>query len=107
LARGSESALSTLTLLASGTIAELHGLRVIVASIGAAALFLAPFLDGPDAVEPLPSGGRSRLYVDASRPRIITNLHRPKQLPGRSVSSGVRQVPRSGVGGLDTGAVES
>ena len=45
LARGCESALSTLALLRDGVFKELAGLRVAIAGIGAAALLLAGFLD--------------------------------------------------------------
>lgn len=45
LARGCESALSTLALLRDGVFDELAGLRVVIAGIGAAALLLAGFLD--------------------------------------------------------------
>jgi predicted TIM-barrel fold metal-dependent hydrolase len=64
LARGSESALSTLSLLSAGTLSELDGLQLVIAGIGAAALLLSVFLDGPDASAPLPSAARSRLHVD-------------------------------------------
>jgi predicted TIM-barrel fold metal-dependent hydrolase len=64
LARGSESALSTLALLEAGTLAELAGLELIIAGIGASALLLAGFLDGPESGSAPPSAGRSRLHVD-------------------------------------------
>ncbi|MEA2303959.1 MAG: hypothetical protein QOH43_1239 [Solirubrobacteraceae bacterium] len=64
LARGSESALSTLALLEAGTLAELAGLELIIAGIGASALLLAGFLDGPEAGSAPASAGRSRLHVD-------------------------------------------
>jgi predicted TIM-barrel fold metal-dependent hydrolase len=64
LARGTESALSTLALLASGTLTELGGLELLIAGIGAAALLLSAFLDGPDAPQPPPSAARTRLWID-------------------------------------------
>jgi predicted TIM-barrel fold metal-dependent hydrolase len=64
LARGAESALSTLALLASGVLAELPGLRLVIASIGAPALLLSAFLDGPDDAPAPPSAVRSQLHVD-------------------------------------------
>lgn len=64
LARGAESALSTLHLLASGVLDELPGLRLVLAGIGAAALNLSVFLDSPDPDGPRPSAARSRLYID-------------------------------------------
>ena len=64
LARGTESALSTLGLLADGVLAERPGLDLVLAGIGGAALLLAQFLDpaesGPDA----PSAARARLHID-------------------------------------------
>jgi len=64
LARGSESAISTLVLLADGTLAELDGLNLTIAGIGAAALFMAVFLDTPVAPPPPPSVAFARLHVD-------------------------------------------
>jgi predicted TIM-barrel fold metal-dependent hydrolase len=58
LARGAESALSTLALLDAGVFDELPGLEIVLAGIGGAALLLAPFLPdhGRDA--------RGRLHID-------------------------------------------
>jgi predicted TIM-barrel fold metal-dependent hydrolase len=63
LARGTESALSTLGLLAGRVFDELADLKLVLAGIGAAALLLAPFLDdqGQDGD---PSGQRSLLHID-------------------------------------------
>jgi predicted TIM-barrel fold metal-dependent hydrolase len=57
LARGTESAASTLALAAGGTLAELPGLRLVIAGIGAAALLLGAFADGAAEL-------RERLHVD-------------------------------------------
>jgi predicted TIM-barrel fold metal-dependent hydrolase len=57
LARGTESAASTLALIAGGTLAELPGLQLVIAGIGASALLLSAFADGAADV-------RERLYVD-------------------------------------------
>lgn len=64
LARGSESALSTLALIGGGVLEELPGLQVVVAGIGGAALLLAAFLDGPDERAAPPSAARGRLHID-------------------------------------------
>ncbi|HVW46380.1 MAG TPA: amidohydrolase family protein [Solirubrobacterales bacterium] len=64
LARGAESALSTLHLLRAGVLDELPDLRLVIAGIGAAALNLSVFLDSPEPDAPRPSDARSRLYVD-------------------------------------------
>jgi predicted TIM-barrel fold metal-dependent hydrolase len=58
LARGAESALSTLALLDSGIFDELPGLNIVLAGIGAPALLLAPFL--PERA----AAARGRLFVD-------------------------------------------
>jgi hypothetical protein len=63
LARGTESALSTLDLLASGVLGELGELRLVLAGIAWAALLQAPFLD-PPGQEGAVSAGRRRLYMD-------------------------------------------
>jgi predicted TIM-barrel fold metal-dependent hydrolase len=57
LARGTESAASTLALAAGGTLAELPGLRLVIAGIGAGALLLGAFADGAAVL-------RERLHVD-------------------------------------------
>ncbi|MDO8211673.1 amidohydrolase family protein [Conexibacter sp. CPCC 206217] len=85
LARGSESALSTLSLLASGTIAELDGLQLVLAGIAGAALLLANFLDAEDAERPLASTGRSRLTIDTmgfdpAATRFALDLLGPEQV---------------------------
>jgi predicted TIM-barrel fold metal-dependent hydrolase len=64
LARGSESALSTLALISSGTLTELPGLELVIAGIGGAALLLSTFLDRSDELAPLPSSERARLHID-------------------------------------------
>lgn len=69
LARGTESAISTLALLRSGTLHELPQLRIVITLIGSAGLLLARFLDGtgeghPPAKSREPSDDRDRLYVD-------------------------------------------
>jgi predicted TIM-barrel fold metal-dependent hydrolase len=64
LARGAESALSTLGLLAGGVLEELDGLQLVIAGIGAPALLLSAFLDRPDSGDPPPSAARARLHVD-------------------------------------------
>lgn len=58
LARGTESALSTLALLDAGVLTELAGLKVVLAGIGAAALLLSPFL--PEAA----AAARGLLHID-------------------------------------------
>jgi predicted TIM-barrel fold metal-dependent hydrolase len=57
LARGTESALSTLALLRSGVLDELPGLRIVLAGIASPVLHMAAFL--PESA-PL----RGRLYID-------------------------------------------
>jgi predicted TIM-barrel fold metal-dependent hydrolase len=64
LARGAESALSTLHLLAEGVLDELPGLRIVLAGIGGAALNLAVFLDDSDGEGPRLSESRSQLLID-------------------------------------------
>lgn len=63
LARGTESALATLALFEQRALTELDGLRLIVAGIGLAAAFFAPFLDPPGEEGQL-SGERQHLYID-------------------------------------------
>lgn len=64
LARGSESALSTLALLVRRTLDDLPGLRLVIAGIGVAALALAGFLDGPEDGADGPSAARSHIHID-------------------------------------------
>lgn len=65
LARGTESALATLELFSQRVLTdELDGLQLIVAGIGAAAVFLAPFLERNPEQEGLFSSQRGHLYVD-------------------------------------------
>jgi predicted TIM-barrel fold metal-dependent hydrolase len=67
VARGTESTLATLGLLADSIFRELPDLRVVNAAIGAAALLLAPFLDSRGGDFPAghePSASRRHLYVD-------------------------------------------
>jgi predicted TIM-barrel fold metal-dependent hydrolase len=63
VARGAESALSTLALLDAGLLGELEGLEVVIAGIGGAALLLAGFLDDPDG-ESRGAAARARLHID-------------------------------------------
>ena len=58
LARGAESALSTLALLDAGVFDELRGLQLVLAGIGGAALLLSGFLPEHAAA------ARGRLYID-------------------------------------------
>jgi predicted TIM-barrel fold metal-dependent hydrolase len=58
LARGAESALSTLAILASDLLADLPELNIVLAGIGGAALLLSGFL-APDA-----AARRGRLHID-------------------------------------------
>lgn len=64
VARGTESAISTLQLLASGTIGDLEGLQLVIACIGAGALLATAFIEATDG-GPLPhDAGRGRLHID-------------------------------------------
>lgn len=63
LARGTESALSTLSLLSDGVLEELPGLRLVITAIAAAGLLLAPFLD-PPGEDGAVSERRGRLFID-------------------------------------------
>ncbi|MFT4035780.1 MAG: amidohydrolase family protein [Patulibacter sp.] len=58
LARGAESALSTLAILDAGLLDELPALNLVLAGIGGAALLLAPFLPEHAAAS------RARLHID-------------------------------------------
>jgi predicted TIM-barrel fold metal-dependent hydrolase len=58
LARASESALSTLSLLSAGTLDELDGLEIVLAGIGGVALLLGGFLAEEAAA------ARGRLHID-------------------------------------------
>jgi predicted TIM-barrel fold metal-dependent hydrolase len=62
-ARGTESSLSTYSLLASGLLDDLPGLRIVIAGIGAAAVLLGASLYGSTA-ETLPQKVWTNLYVD-------------------------------------------
>ena len=64
LARGSESALSTLALLESGVFDQLPRLEVVLAGIAGAALLLAGVLDPVERAPGERGAGRERLYID-------------------------------------------